>query len=74
MVNRDLLRQTIDYQVTADQLRSELQRSIPAAERDDVLLLVRWFTGRYPAPEARLAYVRRAYARWTASAASCRGE
>jgi hypothetical protein len=34
------------------------------AERDEVLTLVRWFKGRYRTPVERLAYVRRAYARW----------
>ena len=33
-------------------------------ERESVLALVRWFRRRYPTPAERLAYVRRAYARW----------
>ena len=33
-------------------------------ERTGILENVTWFTTRYPTPAARLAYVRRAYARW----------
>lgn len=42
------------------------QRAIPItdAERDTTLELVAWFTRRYPTPLERLAYVRRARARW----------
>ncbi len=37
----------------------------PAAEeREEVLALRRWFCRRYPTPLERLAYVRRAVARW----------
>ena len=63
----DALVNTIDRQVSADEVRRELARSISAEERDDVLALVRWFTTRYPSPESRLAYVRAAYARWRAA-------
>ncbi|MBI3048773.1 MAG: hypothetical protein HYY76_10740 [Acidobacteria bacterium] len=45
-------------------MRSALGRPIGAEEREDVLVLVRWFTRRYPTAAARLAYVRQAYARW----------
>jgi hypothetical protein len=44
--------------------RAYLEAPITQAERDDVLALVRWFERRYPTPAERLAYVRRAYARW----------
>jgi hypothetical protein len=33
-------------------------------EREAVMELVEWFRRRYPTPLARLAYARRAYARW----------
>lgn len=62
----DRLRREIDRLVTREELEAELERTIGAAEREEVLSLVRWFTRRYPTPEGRLAYVRRAYARWTA--------
>ncbi len=50
--------------VTPEELEQELERPISDTEREEVLSLVRWFTNRYPSPEARLAYVRRAYGRW----------
>jgi hypothetical protein len=41
--------------------------SIPVSdeERENDRILIRWFRRRYPTAAERLAYVRRAYARWT---------
>jgi hypothetical protein len=58
------LRQAIDRRVTPEELRDALERPISPTERDEVVSLRRWFTTRYQSPEARLAYVRQAYARW----------
>jgi len=44
--------------------RAYLDAPISEAEREEVLALVHWFRRRYPTPAERLAYVRRAYARW----------
>ena len=44
--------------------REYLDAPISPAEWDEVLALVHWFRRRYPTPAERLAYVRRAYARW----------
>ncbi len=44
--------------------REYLDAPITQAERDNVVALVRWFRRRYPTPAERLAYVRRAHARW----------
>ena len=33
-------------------------------EREEAVRLIRWFSKRYRTPAQRLAYVRRAYARW----------
>jgi hypothetical protein len=63
-----------DRRVTPEELGAELERPIGPGERDDVLSLVGWFTTRYATPEARLSYVRRAYARWTASRLSRRAD
>jgi hypothetical protein len=63
-VTADALDRVIRRHVTKAELHRELVRPISADEREDVLALVRWFTRRYPSPEARLAYVNRAYARW----------
>jgi hypothetical protein len=61
----DVMRHALDRAVTPAELREALERPISTAERDEVASLCRWFTTRYPSPEARLAYVRQAYARWT---------
>jgi hypothetical protein len=34
-------------------------------EREEIVSLIRWFRRRDPTATERLAYVRRAYARWT---------
>jgi hypothetical protein len=47
--------------------RAYLEAPITDAERDGVRALVHWFRQRYPTPVERLAYVRRAYARWRRS-------
>ena len=54
----------IERRVSAEDVRSALQDPVSPAEREEALALVRWFTTRYPTPLERLAYVRRAYARW----------
>lgn len=63
LVNRD---------VSVEEVRRALDDPIPNDERDDIHALHRWFVERYPTGEARLAYVRQAYARWilTAGAAA----
>jgi hypothetical protein len=53
-----------DRRLDAAEARAYLDAPVTDAERDEVLALVRWFNRRYPAPLDRLAYVRRAYARW----------
>ena len=37
-------------------------------ELENLSGLIRWFVRRYPTPQERLAYARRAYARWAAAA------
>ena len=54
----------IDRQVTIDELRWALERPVTAQEREDFQSLVGWFRRRYPTGADRLAYVRRAFARW----------
>lgn len=61
---RERINQLTERRVSADEVRRALQDPVSAAEREDVAALVRWFTIRYPSPLERLAYVRRAYARW----------
>jgi hypothetical protein len=57
----------IDRAVTPAEIQHVLAGEIPASEREDVEALIRWFTSRYPTPEARLRNVRQAHARWRRS-------
>jgi hypothetical protein len=57
----------IEHRIGIDELQRELERPITDDEREETAALIRWFTRRYPSPEERLAYVRRAYAHWQAS-------
>jgi site-specific recombinase len=58
------LRAYAERRLTANEVRALLSVPISEEERENVLSLVRWFRRRYPTPAERLAYVRRAYARW----------
>lgn len=60
----DRLRAATDRAVSAQEARDYLESPVSEREREDVLALVRWFRRRYATPAERLAYVRRAYARW----------
>lgn len=51
--------------LSPDEVRVYLETPLSDDERNAVLDLVRWFRRRYPTGAERLAYVRRAYARWT---------
>jgi len=53
-----------DRRLSAAEARAYLDAPITQVERDAVQDLVRWFRRRYPTPVERLAYARRAYARW----------
>jgi hypothetical protein len=54
----------IERTLSPDEVHAYLEHPISDAEREEVLALARWFRRRYPTPAARLAYARRAYARW----------
>lgn len=61
---RDRLRRLVDGRVSHAELREALDTPLTDAEREEILALKRWFTRRYPAGADRLAYIRRACARW----------
>lgn len=50
--------------LTPEEADAYLATLVSAAEREDVLVLVRWFRRRYATGAERLAYVRRASRRW----------
>ena len=56
-----------ERRLSGEELREWLDPPIGEDERAEVRALIHWFRRRYPTPADRLAYVRRAYARWTAS-------
>jgi len=64
------LRELTERYVSAEELRLALERPLSDEERDEILALVQWFTRRYPGGADRLAYVRRAHARWRRSLTS----
>jgi hypothetical protein len=56
-----------DRALEPEEFRRLLAVPIDEAEQEEALSLIRWFRRRYPTPAERLAYVRRAYRRWTRS-------
>jgi hypothetical protein len=49
----------------SEEFRAALTVPLSEAEEEETRSLIRWFRRRYPTPADRLAYVRRAYRRWT---------
>lgn len=61
-------RRLAEEPLSPEEYRARANVPIGEAEREEVLALIRWFRKRYPTAADRLAYVRRAYARWTTAA------
>jgi hypothetical protein len=59
------IRAIADPTMTAEEVRAALAVPLGLEEEQDARALIRWFRRRYPTPAERLAYVRRAYRRWT---------
>ena len=49
------------------ELRERWTREIGSEELAESVALIDWFCRRYPTPEERLRYARRAYRRWKAA-------
>ena len=58
------LREEAERRLSNEEARVYLATPLGDDERHQILSLIRWFRRRYPTPADRLAYVRRAYARW----------
>jgi hypothetical protein len=58
------LREEAERILSAEEAHAYLAAPITGVERESILSLIRWFRRRYPNPADRLAYARRAYARW----------
>ncbi len=59
----EAIRLAAERQLTPEEAAPWLEPA-SEAEREEILALRAWFCRRYPTPLERLAYVRRAYARW----------
>ena len=65
-LRRDL-RAIADRPLSDEEVQAYLAVPISDEQKRETLALVDWFCRRYPTGAARLAYVRRAYRRWTAT-------
>jgi hypothetical protein len=65
---RARLAELANRQLPLDEWRAQAAVPITPEEIEHTLALVRWFRRRYPTAADRLAYVRRAYARWQSTA------
>jgi len=61
---RARLRALAEQPLSLDEWNARLAVPITDEEHENTMELVRWFRRRYPTPDERLAYVRRAYKRW----------
>ena len=61
------IRKLTERRLSVEEVGRYLGAPISSREREETLALVKWFKSRYPTPAERLAYVREAYRRWTAS-------
>lgn len=62
-----MIRALAEAPLPLETLRERWARELPPDELSENLELIDWFCRRYPTPEARLRYARRAYRRWAAS-------
>jgi hypothetical protein len=61
------VRALTERRLSADEALAALAQPLSRTEEDDSRSLIRWFRRRYPTPAERLAYARKAYARWAAA-------
>jgi hypothetical protein len=59
------IRALSERELTPDEVRAALAVPLGDDEEAEARALIRWFRRRYRTPGERLAYVRRAYRRWT---------
>jgi hypothetical protein len=63
------LKEIADRHLTDEEVRAYLAIPLSDEQCQEILALADWFCRRYPTGAERLAYVRRAYRRWTAHGA-----
>lgn len=62
---RARLKGMMEEPLSLEEWRAWSERVPSAEELEETRELIRWFCRRYPTAAERLAYARRAYARWT---------
>jgi hypothetical protein len=62
---RARLKALAERTLTPDEWAARRAIPVTAEELEENRALIRWFRRRYATPGERLAYARRAYARWT---------
>jgi hypothetical protein len=65
---RATLADLVNRELSVEEWRAQIAIPLSPDEIEHTLALVRWFRRRYPTAADRLAYVRRAYARWQRAA------
>jgi len=58
------VRRFTERTLAADAFNAYVDAPVSEDERQETLRLIHWFSKRYRTPAERLAYARRAYARW----------
>ena len=61
------LRVLAERRLSHEELEAYVRAPMSDDERAEILAGIDWFCRRYPTPAERLAYARRAYARWSRS-------
>ena len=61
------LRALAERRLGPEEFEAYVRAPVSDFEREQREELISWFVRRYPTPAARLAYARRAYARWRAA-------
>jgi hypothetical protein len=58
------VREEAERRLSREEFDAYVNAPMSPAELEGIREMIDWFTRRYPTPGERLAYVRRAYARW----------
>lgn len=58
------VRASAERRLSAEEFNAYVDAPMGDFEREQIRGLIDWFRRRYPTPAERLAYARRAYARW----------
>lgn len=70
---RARLAELANRELPLEEWRAQLAVPLSPEEIESTRELVHWFCQRYPTPASRLAYVRKAYARWSRNVRANRG-